>query len=207
MVKDAVSYLKTLEEQRPNDVNWMLVGKGPTAAKLAAADGKWNYVSLNHACTLMKPVLAHFIDLSAWADCSQYLAEHKIPVALPWHPNVKMHPMRATIRDHAEEHPLLKAHLEAGLVFSYNATTCDGLTRNADLCRVRVRYFSAVAAFNLLAYAGVKEVYSLGVDGGKDYAPCFDAKDKLANGRPDFDIQFKEIEASCKKYGVMHIAL
>jgi hypothetical protein len=61
---------------------------------------------------------------------------------------------------------------------------------------VQVRYFSAEAALNLLTTAGVKQVRSLGIDGGADYSQDFaDLKDKtlLTNSRTSFNKQFEEI--------------
>jgi len=67
---------------------------------------------------------------------------------------------------------------------------------------VRVKLFSACAAVNLLANAGVKEIYTVGVDGGKGYSKEFDPKDKLANGRTSFDGQTKEFKLASKVFGV-----
>jgi hypothetical protein len=65
-----------------------------------------------------------------------------------------------------------------------------------------VRYFSAVAAVNLLAVSGVREIFTIGVDGGSSYAPDFDKKTLLVNGRASFDVQFKEIRDTEKRKGV-----
>ena len=70
---------------------------------------------------------------------------------------------------------------------------------------VKVRYFSADAALNLLATAGAKTVRSLGVDGGQTYSQDFnDLKDKtlLANGRSTFNKQFEAIAAIISGTGV-----
>lgn len=59
---------------------------------------------------------------------------------------------------------------------------------------VRAAAFSAEAALNLLALAGVKTVRSLGIDGGVSYGSSFtDLKDKtrLNNGQPTYNVQFE----------------
>jgi hypothetical protein len=204
MVKDAVAYLRGLSEKRRKDQSWLLLGKGPSATRVKALEPDSHLVvSLNHACLLAPAplALAHFIDLSAFADCAQQLFVNRVPACLPWHPNVAMRVGKKTVTDHAREQPFLAQMLEEGLVYSYNGTTADGLAPNHSLARVRVRFFSAVAAFNLLVASGVRHVRGLGVDGGTAYAPCFDGKDRLANGRPSFDVQFAEIERTCKKWG------
>ena len=67
---------------------------------------------------------------------------------------------------------------------------------------VRVRGFSGVAAVNLLANAGVKEVFTLGVDGGTKYSSKFDKSTLLANGRESFDCQKSEFKLAKKSFGI-----
>jgi hypothetical protein len=82
------------------------------------------------------------------------------------------------------------------------------LKPNPDYPVIRVRYFSAVAAINLLVAAGhTEEIYTLGVDGGTRYNPVFDTKDRLSNGRSSFDIQFDEFEKTVKSSGVRIVKL
>jgi hypothetical protein len=70
---------------------------------------------------------------------------------------------------------------------------------------VKASYFSAEAALNLLAVAGVRRVRTLGVDGGSDYSRDFDdlkEKTLLANGRPSFDLQFEGFARTILDTGV-----
>jgi len=52
---------------------------------------------------------------------------------------------------------------------------------------VPVLFFSGEAAFGVLAAMGVKEVWSLGIDGGKAYGEAFAHLRPLTNGQPSFD--------------------
>jgi hypothetical protein len=75
---------------------------------------------------------------------------------------------------------------------------------------VRVKFFSAVAAVNLLAQAGVRTIRSLGLDGGAAYSDEFiDLKDKtlLANSRSSFDRQFEEIARTIATTGIDYAPL
>jgi hypothetical protein len=74
--------------------------------------------------------------------------------------------------------------------------------RRGKLPTVRVRLFSAVAGLNILALARVKRVYTLGIDGGTEYAKCVPAADRLANGQDSFDVQFKELRRTHRVLGV-----
>jgi hypothetical protein len=75
---------------------------------------------------------------------------------------------------------------------------------------VRVKFFSAVAALNLLTEAGVRTIRSLGIDGGATYSQEFtDLKDKtlLANRRTSFDRQFEEIARTIATTGIDYAPL
>jgi hypothetical protein len=178
---------------------WLVAGKGPTAAKLPRLDlSGYRVLTLNHACLVADPAVAHFVDLEPVVDCADRLFELLLGPAppwlvLPWHPHVRCSPAASTLLDVAlaaagrgEDSPtgVLATALKRGRLASYNSTTAGLLPLAVGLPLVRVRLFSAAAAFNLLAAAGVRgEVATVGVDGGTKYAPQFDEKDRLANGR------------------------
>ena len=68
---------------------------------------------------------------------------------------------------------------------------------------VEARFFSAEAAFDLLGATGVREIRSLGIDGGRAYSPAFkdlEGTTMLANTKPTFDIQFEELERIVAKH-------
>lgn len=185
------------------DRPWLILGKGPTSARLAGVPPhRHHLLSLNHACLLRPPLVAHFTDYDAWCDCRAAVEPHPdVHVCSPWHPHVAMRPSRDDLGQFLHYRPLLAS----GRLLSYNSSLC-GLRRRG-LPVIRVRHFSAVAAFNVLAAAGVREVHTLGVDGGTAYNPAFDPKDRLANGRASFDPQFEEFERTCRKQRVRWVRL
>jgi hypothetical protein len=203
MILDAVAFLRKFAAQP-----WLVLGKGPSFDRLGelgpAVRGR-RTLALNHACLRAAPDVAHFTDLAAFLDCGPALGlrvpDEAVRVALPWHPHVDFRPGRQTLLDQARRHPAtLGWLLEQGRLLSYNSTLAGRLPAHPKLAEVPVRLFSAVAAVNLLAAAGVRDVALLGVDGGTGYAAGFDPKDRLANGRPDFDAQFAEIEKAAARH-------
>ena len=181
---------------------WLLVGKGPTLNNREQVDfDKFNVFTLNHACTVVRSNIAHFTDYSAWLDCNSYLYENQHNVCLPWYPHLNNRSGHLDLNHYADNAALLRWHRDEHKLFSYNSTL-SRLLKNPDLPIIRVKYFSAVAGFNILAAAGIKRIFTLGIDGGTRYGKDFDPKDLLANGRADFDVQFEEIAKTCRDRGV-----
>lgn len=181
---------------------WLLVGKGPTLNNRDQVDfNKFNVFTLNHACTVVRPNIAHFTDFDAWLDCNSYLYENQHNICLPWYPHFDNRSGPNPLACYVDQNSLLQWHHDEHKLFSYNSTLSKR-PKNPELPLIRVRYFSAVAGFNILAAAGVKRIYTLGIDGGKSYGRDFDPKDLLANGRTDFDVQFEEIARTCREKGV-----
>lgn len=191
-MRSAVDHVRELTAATPRP--WLVVGKGPTADYICRVDAdRYHVLTLNHACLLVPPAVAHFVDAEALESCRHQLLRLGCHVALPWHPHRKYRPHADTLADYpwaGEFGPRLLA---------YNATTAGRLPRHPALPMLRLRYFSAVAAFNVLIAAGVRNICSIGVDGGTGYAEAFDKKTRLANGQKTFDVQFAEISTAVKR--------
>lgn len=161
---------------------WLLVGKGPTMDHCDMLPiGSFNVLTLNHACKVVRPDIAHFVDVDALTDCFRYLKECR--VAVPWHPHVEFRPSTVPLDEY------LWAGELGDRLLSYNATTIDRKHANKALPTVILKKFSAVAAFNILLDAGVRHIFTIGVDGGTGYSTAFDHKTRLANGQKSFDVQ------------------
>ena len=213
MIGNATSKIRDCMLAEPGR-KWLILGKGPTSdlvGRLTLSD--YFVVTLNHACKLVRSTFAHFTDLEAFDDCCDHVKTSADAVIMPWHPHLGMKPSLMTLSDYTRPsagsgyRPALAWFATGDRLFSYNSSLAHKLERCDKFPTIRVRYFSAVAAFNLLAYAGVRHVYSLGVDGGTAYGKAFDRKDRLANGRESFDIQFREIALTCKHTGVVYTNL
>lgn len=214
MIDNAVKRLARMRSKP-----WLILGKGPSLDLRCHFDlDQYHTLSLNHACRVHRVTVAHFTDLEAFWDCATTdLVATESAVAMPYTPNVvfpyvphiHMQPGHYNLTELIDDvqDKNLRVLSEADRLWSYNSSRVPRKRWHPDLTTVQVRYFSAVPAFNLLAMAGHKKIYTLGIDGGKDYADAFHPRDKLANGRDSFDIQFVEIQRTLKRYGVVHINL
>jgi hypothetical protein len=182
---------------------WLIVGKGPTFARADEVDwDKYNVLSLNHAMTVAPTFVGHAYDIEVIDQLGESLL--KVPVVvMPWLPNESCKPSKITLDQRLKGRPHLTEMAKTKRLMFYDSSTAPvKLRRGRYRSVVRVRFFSAVAAVNLLAVSGVKQIFTLGVDGGSSYAPNFDKKTLLVNGRTSFDIQFKEIRQTEKNKGV-----
>ncbi len=104
--------------------------------------------------------------------------------------------------------PVLKRLDAQGRLLWYDLSTSK--QRHGPGPVVRAAAFSAEAALNLLALAGVTKVRSLGIDGGNAYGSAFDdLKDqtRLNNGQPSYDLQFQGFARTISSTGVDYAPL
>lgn len=218
-------------EPRASVRPWLILGKGPSFdRRLSLPLGDFNLLGLNHVCRVQPVLLTHVTDLDVLAQCHKELAANSEYLVMPRYPHVSCKPGKRSLAELVLRDPVVCDFERRGRLLCYNSDRARGRPHGPGPV-VRVRLFSAVAAFNLLgcALADVfsrpapgpgKEsaplpcampgdlraqlIYTLGVDGGRRYAAPFDLSTKLLNGRPSFDGQDREIEAACKLYGVRH---
>jgi hypothetical protein len=200
---------------------WLLLGKGPGFARREAYDlHGWRTFGLNHVCREMRVDVAHAIDLDVVDQIGGQLLESAGVLVMPWRPHVpdpnrpKWAPRKAivvsprTLEELACEHPLLRRLAEEQRLLWYNLSTAADHHPGSPV--VPVRYFSAVAALNLLGMAGARTVRSLGIDGGRSYSAEFTDLEKvtrLAGGQRSFDLQFEEMARGMMTTGVSYAEL
>ena len=186
---------------------WLIFGKGPSFAARSRWDLKrYLTMSLNHVVREQPVTVAHMIDFDIVDACGESLVDNAQVVVLPWVPHIHNRPGANNLAELAQSHPILRRLKEQDRLLWYNHSKAR--QRNGESPVVRVRFFSAVAAINLLATAGVHTVRSLGVDGGASYSREFDdLRDKtlLANSRSSFDRQFEEIALTISTTGKVAI--
>ena len=181
--------------QRELERPWLILGKGPSFALRDRYDlGAYHLLSLNHAVREQPVLLAHMIDLDVVDACGEGLLGQAAYVVLPWYPHVKNAPGTRSLDELRASHPLLRRLASEGRLLWYDLSTAP--RRHGPGPVVQATYFSAEAAVSLLALAGVRRVRSLGVDGGAGYSMDFEdltRRTLLANGHPEFDLQFRGI--------------
>lgn len=183
---------------------WLILGKGPSFDRRVDHDlSRFRLMSLNHAVREQTVDVAHAIDLDVIDACADVLSCNARFLVMPWIPHVKNRPGAANLAEIAHGHPLLRQMQNENRLLWYNLSTAP--VRNGDSPVIPVKFFSAEAALNLLAQAGVRTIRSLGVDGGKAYSTRFQDLSKttrLANGRSSFDRQFESIAATILRTGI-----
>lgn len=185
------------------DKPWLILGKGPTFAKLAEIPvAEYNTISLNHAVREAKVDLAHVIDIDVVEDLGDILANNSRYVVMPRHPHVSCSPCsQLSIEDWARAIPVLARLSAENRLVVYDLA----LGKEDDDEQIPLIFFSSEAALGILGKLGAKTVRSLGVDGGKAYSKAFsdlDEKSKLANGQPSFDLQFERLHFIADKYDI-----
>ncbi len=199
------------------DRRWVLLGKGPSFSHRHDVDLRGSYTfGLNHVCRELPLDVTHAIDLDVIDHCADALFRHAGVLVLPWRPHVPderwlrrlrgaVTPSEVTLETLADSHPVLRHFAASDRLLWYNASSSDRPAPDSPV--VTVRYFSAVAALNLLALAGVREVRSLGIDGGTAYSEAFadlDDRTRLKGPHRSFDPQFTAMAATLLRTGISY---
>lgn len=192
---------------------WLILGKGPSFARFEELDtGGFHTLGLNHV-VLQQPVeIAHAIDLEVIEQCGQQLLDRAGYLLMPWVPHLRSGGSRAVfgpgpddLQTHCRRNPILAAFAEQGRLLWYNLFSAgEGRFRPGSPV-VPATDFSATAALNLLAQAGVGKVRSLGVDGGRGYSEAFRAMESqtmLQTGQPSYDTQFQGFADTILRTGI-----
>lgn len=191
------------------DRPWLILGKGPSFTKRTDYDLSPYYsMSLNHTVREQPVTIAHMIDYDVVDECGEAIPQNARFLVLPWYPHIQNRPSRRSLEELSQFQPILRKMKEQGRLLWYNHSRAPA--QHGDSPVVRVKFFSAVAALNLLAQAGVRTVRSLGIDGGATYSEEFtDLKDKtlLSNSRSSFDRQFEEIARTISTTGIDYAPL
>jgi glycosyl transferase family 8 len=188
---------------------WLILGKGPSFSARDQHDlSGFQLLSLNHVVREQPVTLAHMIDLDVAESCADALLTNARFVVMPWYPHVRNRASSESLAELVPKSGGLRRLEAEGRLLWYDLSTSP--VRHGPGPVVQATYFSAEAALSLLALAGVRRVRSLGVDGGAAYSPAFDdLKDKtlLANGRPNFNLQFKGLAKTIMSTGVDYAPL
>lgn len=195
---------------RYDDRPWLVLGKGPTFARLDSGHRERHHLfGLNHVVRAVPVAIAHAIDIDVVRACRGALLANCEWLLLPRVPHVASAPGQRLLEQWFDELPELGELERRGRLVWYNCSTAPGGPLPGSPV-VDVRYFSSEAAFAILAAMGVRTIRSLGIDGGRSYAPGFGASDgttRLQNGQPLFDRQFERIAAVVARHGIDYAPL
>lgn len=196
---------------------WLMLGKGPSFNRIGDFDiSDYRTLALNHVVAQRPVTVAHAIDIEVVEHCRDTLLANAGVLVMPWVPHCRTErgfiSKKAffgvgeyTLEEYCAQNPLLRQLDNEGRLLWYNLYSA-GLTRHRSGSPVvAATEFSASAALNLLAIAGVSKVRSLGVDGGSSYSSTFralESKTKLLTGQTSYDSQFKGIAKTIMTTGM-----
>ena len=188
---------------------WLILGKGPSFSNRDRYNlSRYSLLSLNHVVREQPVTLAHMIDFDVAESCADALLANAESLVMPWHPHVRNRPGSETLAELVARAEGLQRLEADGRILWYDLST--SVLRHGPGPVVQATYFSAEAALSLLALAGARTVRSLGVDGGAAYSPAFDdLRDTtlLANGRQNFNLQFRGFAKTIMSTGVDYAPL
>jgi len=190
------SFLEWFEAtEQDRNKPWLILGKGPSFAKRDQFDLKsFQLLSLNHAVREQPVAVAHMIDYDVVEACGESIDRNARMLVMPWFPHFKNRPGPENLASLSRRNALLERLKAQGRLLWYNHSLAR--ETHGDSPVIPVRFFSSEAVLNLLAAAGVRQVRSLGIDGGNNYSAQFQdlaGKTLLSNQRTTFDVQFGEI--------------
>lgn len=175
----------------PTDKPWLILGKGPSFSRIWETKvSDFHLLGLNETVSEVTCEIGHFIDLEPL--CNLKNIYYPNTVIIPFHPHINSSP--AKVLDHYyNKFPILVDFAKSEKLYTYNLSTYKGVQKHNNAPYITAKFFSAEAAFRILANAGVRQFYSLGIDGGNKYAKEFKHLKPLTNGRANFDQQFVEL--------------
>lgn len=190
---------------------WLILGKGPSFSARGRYDlGKYKVLSLNDSVREYENVdIAHFVDFDAYLRCSSDLLQRRgTRVVLPWFPHFDHRAGACDLLTLAARHTQLATIAAEGRLYWYDLSSSP--VRHGTHPVISAMHFSSEAALDLLASAGVRQVRSLGVDGGKTYSAEFSdlsSVSLLANGHKSFRRQFESFAKVIARTGVDYAPL
>lgn len=195
-----LNFFEWIAERRLSTKPWCILGKGPSFAIHADfpnLDRDYAVIGLNHVCRQRSTFMTHVIDANVLTEVPDMLTRTEFLV-MPMHPHFSFKASERTLRDLAASDPVTKEFEAKGRLLWYNLSTWPKPEGPSPV--VKVAFFSAEAAIQLLARGGVRKIRTLGVDGGTSYAKQFKDIKTFRGGHNTFDLQKKYIDATIREF-------
>lgn len=197
------------KEYKYNGRPALVLGKGPSYRNPSQEElSNHLVVSLNHTVRETPVDIAHIIDLDVIEKCGDLIYKNAKILLVPYYPHMGWRPNpHITLEELSQKQSTLKKMREEGRLYGYNLSTASQMFNKVwnDSPIVWADYFSAEAVTCLLGKLGVKQIRTLGVDGGKGQADSFkDLQNINTNG---YDAEWKGIRKSIRKYNLDYAPL
>lgn len=180
---------------------WIIVGKGPSFTKGFEIKNE-NIIALNEAVRELSGVdIAHVIDIDIFRTLDAgTINRNAMFLVVPYYPHINCRPNLHidTILERGW-FPALNEMAERNRLLCYNLSTTPHKIGSSPV--IRARWYSAEAAVDLLANMGIKDIKTIGIDGGNKQSDVF--KDlKNANEETGYDRQWLGIRRSIKEFNL-----
>ena len=179
---------------------WLIVGMGPTFSHHRDFDlTQYNILGLNKVVREIPVDLCQIIDHYIIDKVKDHIVANSKYLVVPYYPHFWCRPwIELTVHNVMAKDPFLLKMAENERLMAFNLTTAPiNLTKSPT---VEAHYFSAEAAVSLLANLSVKDIYLLGVDGGRERAGEF--SDHGPCDSRGFDLQWTTINKKIKDYNL-----
>ncbi len=193
-----------LKTYKLDDKPWLIAGMGPSFSKYKDLDlSGYNILGINRVVMKIPVTFCSIIDYYILDIVKAYLCQADYLV-MPYYPHFGCKP-NPNLHLHSlgmYQEPL-NTMIKEDKLLAYNLCTiplCFGSSPT-----IMAQYFSAEAAFSMLAHLGAKKIYTLGIDGGHTRAEEF--KEHGPTDPRGFDIQFRGIDNTCTQFNIERIAL
>jgi hypothetical protein len=190
---------------------WLILGKGPSFSSYSQQlVSSYCILTLNDTIKFVPSAdLAHFIDFEAFDRSAVTVSQNPcVRVVMPWFPHFKHKPGTVDLARLTERNPLLSKLASEERLYWYDLISST--VRHGSHPVISASFFSAEAALDLLATAGVKRIRSLGIDGGRTYSDEFSGLTEttlLANGQKNFNRQFESFAKVISRTGADYAPL
>jgi hypothetical protein len=185
----------------------LVLGKGPslTAQAYEQARRASCIFGINQACRAFACDVAFFIDIEPFNESIEDVMRSGAAVILPWRPNRRGRlrprvsgPMESNLLQLCAQRPELKQLSEQGRLYYFHTRLTD---RRAARNVFEPNLVSLSALLQILASVGVREVRTLGVDGGSGYSRELKG-DSFTQLRSGYDKQFPILRRIAMTHGV-----
>jgi hypothetical protein len=196
------------DNEQVRSAPWLLIGKGPSLERAEDFDlSKYIRLGINHSVLNIEVEFCHVFDLSTLKDLESFLLDSDVKLIVPEYLNssYQIPFLRGVFhrRDSRDIHELIKNDLLLETLDAQDRLFWYPFADNEN-AGVTAGAFSAATVTDMLAYCGVSEIRTLGVDGGADYALQLSGLEtRLEAGQPSFDLQFSDIAKTLNRYELL----
>lgn len=187
---------------------WLLLGKGPSFHQRQHHDlTRFHTIAINHVIREIRADVASAVDIDVVVACAQAIDTNARFLLMPAYPYDFGGRQSCPLEAYFDAIPILRKLDAEGRLIRYNL---GDTPRDPGEIQVPGGAFSAEILVNLLAALGVRQIRTLGVDGGKRYDAAFrdiEAITCLRNGQDSFDVQFEGIALAIRRYHLDYAAL